>query len=424
MKVSSHSVPLPVPDYVSILPDVTEEAADRAHLDIVGDIVRDARVVGVGEGAHFVREFAMVRVNLARFLVEHCGFTHVALEVGRKQAALLETWMQGDCGAFDLPTCAGPLTRGVYGGFLKWLAAFNRSRSSPVRIVGPDLSNTLTLSSDLDVFDAYLSVVDPPSLPVLAEARSIAARVEGGSAVVSAMSWAALTQNEHDRLSARLAQLAIRFASLEPLFVEHGGLAQYREARHHLDAARHTDQMLRAMNELFSGTGLPGETSIRDSFAASSLSDILVHEPESTRIILLAHNNHVQKVPVSFYGELTAVPMGRYLSRELGNRYCSLALTHLGQSVPEMNFPKPESSVGFDVSPVELPAPETGSIEHALLEVGLDKSPVLVNLRKAASSIEFTQIRSQSANVRAPLQEAFDAVIAVPKATVEPDLPF
>lgn len=414
----------PLAQHVSALRGLTREGMDFGDLDALGDLVQGARVVGIGEGAHFVREFATARIHLVRFLVERWGFTHVALELGRAQAAQLEPWVRGDRAASDLSACSGPLTRGLYGSFLRWLRAYNIGRSSPVRLIGPDLPNTLTISPDLDVLDTYLREVDSPTLPVLAEARHVAAKIDGGSAAATAFAWAALDLGERERLSARLAQLALRLSALEPLFLERGGAAEFHAALHHLDAARHTDQMLRAMNELFSGAGLPADTSVRDRFAATSLSAMLEREPAETRVVVVAHNNHIQKKPVSFDGEVTAIPMGCYLARELGELYRAVGLTHLGQRVPEMSFPEPESPVGFGVDLVEVTAPAKDSIEHALIEAGLHEVETLVDMRTEARSLGLSRIRSQSASVVAPLHEAFDTIVAVPTASVEPDLPF
>lgn len=122
-------------------------------------------------------------------------------------------------------------------------------------------------------------------------------------------------------------------------------------------------------SDLFFGAGLPADTSIRDSFA--SLSDALARAGTDLRVMVPAHNNHIQKSPVSFDGELTTLPMGYYLSREVGDRYRAVGLTNLGHRVPEMSFPRPESPVGFAVTTVEIPFPTPGSIEHALIEAGL-----------------------------------------------------
>lgn len=49
-------------------------------LDALRDVIGSARVVGIGETAHHVREYQQLRNRLVRFLVEHMGFGVVAVE--------------------------------------------------------------------------------------------------------------------------------------------------------------------------------------------------------------------------------------------------------------------------------------------------------------------------------------------------------
>jgi erythromycin esterase len=55
---------------------------------------------------------------------------------------------------------------------------------------------------------------------------------------------------------------------------------------------------------------------------------MLAREPADTRVVVVAHNNHIQKKPVSFDGELTAIPMGCYLAMPMqgdrGYRRCAI----------------------------------------------------------------------------------------------------
>lgn len=55
-------------------------------LEVLREIVGDARVVAVGEGAHFVEEFSRARQRVLRFLAERCGFTVFAMEFGFSEA--------------------------------------------------------------------------------------------------------------------------------------------------------------------------------------------------------------------------------------------------------------------------------------------------------------------------------------------------
>ncbi|MEU6784235.1 erythromycin esterase family protein [Nonomuraea angiospora] len=385
-------------------------------LEPLRDVVGDAQVVAVGEGAHFVREFNLARARLLRFLLERCGFTDVAFELGSADAAAVNAWLAGEGDEADLLRLAGPLTRGVFGELLRWLRHYNRSRSRPVRIVGIDLPNTLTLRPDLDPVAAYLRLVDPDLDDLVAGVLRAADEIAGGSAAVSAPAWGALDPAFRDSLTASLSRLSLRLRALEPLYVSRADQHRYDTARRHLDAACHTDYMLRAMNDLFSGAGLPGDTSARDRYMAAAVQWQLERAGTGARVVLVAHNNHIQKTPVTFGGHLAGLPMGHYLARDLGPRYRAVALTHTADRVPEMIVPAEGSPVGFTLDVVSLDAPAPGSVEGALVDAGLGGAVTLTDLRTGPP---LDRIRSQSATVDTPLRQAFDAVVCTPTATAD-----
>lgn len=114
-----------------------------------------------------------------------------------------------------------------------------------------------------------------------------------------------------------------------------------RKASDRIESIEYTLETLRIMKTFFDGTSLEGDTSVRDSYMAGVVDGTVRANPD-VKIILLAHNNHLQKTPVSFSGELTAVPMGQHLAERVN--YRAIAFTHLGPTVPEMHFPSPKSS--------------------------------------------------------------------------------
>lgn len=105
--------------------------------------------------------------------------------------------------------------------------------------------------------------------------------------------------------------------------------------------------------------------------------------PEA-RIVLAAHNAHIQKEPVSFDGHLTGFPMGHYLHRTLGDDYFALGLTgtegHTADMRPDENAP-----FGFTVEPTPLQRPAQGSIEAAFTDA--DRGPCLVDLRRVRREV-------------------------------------
>jgi erythromycin esterase len=72
------------------------------ELEPLREIVGDARVVAVGESAHFVEEFSLTRARVLRFLAERCGFTVFAFEFGFSEAFALDQWLQGAGDEADL----------------------------------------------------------------------------------------------------------------------------------------------------------------------------------------------------------------------------------------------------------------------------------------------------------------------------------
>lgn len=404
----------------------TLDPFDRVIDDLspIDSIVHGAQVVGIGEGAHFVNEFGSARARLARYLIEKYQFTHISLEMGLLQARLLNPWVRGQGEENDLNSLAGPLTIGIYGKFLTWLRLYNLTCSQPIEIIGADLPNTLTLSDDLVQLASYFKNVDGQTLELLTQAQKIASRIEGTSAVLSATSWSSLKVSEQHLLLARLSRIAQRTLMLRKAYIEKQGFQEFENAWMHLNSALHTLHMLQAMSDLFSGEALQADTSVRDYFAATTLMQMISNQP-TMRVLLVAHNNHIQKNPVVFEGGFGTYSMGSYLSDLLGSKYRCIGLTHTSNTVPEMSFPEPNSPVGFNVKTTEIEDSPGLSFEQALIALGFGDHITFTNLLKKDSRLEqVTHMRSQSSHVSLSLQVSFDAVLSVPYVSQDPGSSF
>jgi erythromycin esterase len=135
--------------------------------------------------------------------------------------------------------------------------------------------------------------------------------------------------------------------------------------------------------------------------------------------VVVAHNNHVQKTPVVFGGELAAYPLGYYLHRVLGADYRAVALTHTADPVPEMNLGG--GVLGFTLVDTAVAPPSPGSVERFLLDLGLGDQVTLTSLRPAAGGggqeNSFGRIRAQSEEQELAVADAFDGVVSVPSTT-------
>ncbi|MGW4407418.1 erythromycin esterase family protein [Nonomuraea sp. NPDC004702] len=401
-----HAVPLTYLDPEAPLDD----------LEPLRGLVGDARVVAVGENSHFITEFSVMRRRILRFLAERCGFTVLAFEYGFSEGVPLDAWAQGEGTDDEL---AARLATAIPVGVeepLRWMRRHNASAAEPVRFAGIDIpaAGGSLLPALAPVAD-YLRQVDPETLPVIEEAMRIAGSFAGASAASAAPAWTRLATAEQDALSALLMRLLMRFRAVEVLYLSRADRPSYDLALRRLEAACSADYGFRAMAGLYAGTGLTADTSARDVYMAGSVQWHLERSGPEARIVLAAHNAHIQKTPVSFNGRLTGLPMGQHLHNRLGDDYVALALTSPAGHTADMR-PDENARFGFAVDDTALQPPEPGSVEAAFAEAGLGLS--IADLRQARGIAGPDRIRIQSAYVHTPVLEAFDGVLNTPTSTV------
>jgi len=386
-------------------------------------LIGDARVVAIGEHSHFIDEFALLRRRVLRFLVERCGFTVLAFEYGFSEGFPLDAWARGEGTEDDL---AAHLATAIPVGLtepLQWVRRHNRTAAAaPVRFAGVDIpaAGGSLLPALAPVAD-YLRGVDPEAVPMAETAMRIGATFAGGSAAVAAPAWARLPAAEQDALTAILARLLIRFRALEPLYATRGDRHDYDLALHRLEGACHADHTFRAMAGLFAGDGLTADTSARDAYMARSVRRHLERLGPGTRIVLIAHNAHIQTTPISFDGHLTGLPMGQQLRRALGDDYFALGLTSIAGRTADMRRDE-TAPFGFTLADTPLDPPEPGSVEAAFADADLGLG--IADLRRARTEASEgpDRTRMQGTYVHTPVIDAFDAVLTTPASTVTKDL--
>ncbi|ONM49853.1 erythromycin esterase family protein [Nocardia donostiensis] len=393
-------------------------------LEPLREVTGGARVVAIGENSHFITEFAQMRQRILRFLVQRCGFTVLAFEYGFSEGFPLDAWAQGAGTDDELAAhLAGTIPVGVDEP-LRWIRRHNATAATPVRFAGIDIPAAGgSLLPALGPVADYLREVDPQTLPAIETATRIAASFAGASAASAAPAWTRLSAADQDALSAILARLLIRFRAVEPLYVSRSDQRGYDIARRQLEAAVNADYGFRAMANLFAGTGIAADTSARDSYMADSVLWHLQRCEPGARVVLAAHNAHIQKEPVSFDGHLTGFPMGHYLHRALGDDYFALGLTSTEGHTADMH-PDENAPFGFAVEPTPLQRPEQGSIEASFTDAGLGLG--FVDLRRArreaTSGPAPDRTRLQSAYLHVPVLDAFDAVLNTATSTVADDV--
>jgi erythromycin esterase len=199
----------------AIAADSLDPRAPLDDLEPLREAIGDARVVAIGESAHYVREFYLLRHRLLRFLAERLGFTVYALEAPFTEAHVIDAWVQGGSGTVEDVAAAGVAfdmgrPREMHE-HLAWMRARNRSGGAAVRFAGAGLpgSGGSPLPA-LEEVRAYLRWADPDALPLLEQATELARKYHDTATFRALLRYTALDHTVQDALTATLSRLLSR----------------------------------------------------------------------------------------------------------------------------------------------------------------------------------------------------------------------
>ena len=143
------------------LPPIADEEAFGAMFDRFAD----AKVVLLGEATHGTSEFYRARAAITRRLIEHHGFSIVAVEADWPDAARIDAYVRhrpvpdGDDAAFErFPTWMW--RNEEVADFVNWMRAYNKERAEDDRAEFRGLDVYSLNASIKSVLD-YLDKVDP-----------------------------------------------------------------------------------------------------------------------------------------------------------------------------------------------------------------------------------------------------------------------
>jgi erythromycin esterase len=387
-----------------------------APLDDLGwldRVVGDARVVAIGESEHYTHEYLALRHRLTRYLVERHGFGAVAMESGFVEGWLVDDWAGGGEGepghvmANGLTSLMGLWTE--VRALLEWM------RGQPVRFYGIDLGGSnVSLLPGLAAVTAYLERADPgfrldPAIQETAAAFSAASPF----AIPDAMAgYPGLAPERRDALTAGLTDLRARLTSRRLDHVRRTGADAHGRALRTMDLTVAIDAQFRDMAR---GTPFAAH---REAAIADTVEWIVGREG---RIVLPAHNGHVQRCPCTMPG-VAPSSLGMYLADRLGGDYVVVGTT-AGTGVTLADGPEFFAGTLF----AELGPPEPGSLD-ALMAASHD-GPFAVDLRRlspadAALLRAATRQRFGGSYSEQNPVDAYDVIIHVPHvaaATLDPD---
>ncbi|MEU6132971.1 erythromycin esterase family protein [Saccharopolyspora sp. NPDC047091] len=373
-----------------------DPVAPLDDLEPLLEVVGDARVVAVGESNHDVREFGWVRHRVARLLVERAGFDVVAFESGFAEGLAVDEWVRSGGAPVVEVAARGLCYRFGEAAEVRDLLSWVRSFEGGVRFAGVDLPGS---SGGADrvwpVLAEFLAVADPGGSAVLERARRAVGSFAAVHSGLAMGRYAALSGAQRDAVGAVVGELLARVA----------GAVGERD-RHAVAywSARGVWALEQFMRELVAG----GARMVsRDAYMAGVVRWLLERWPGS-RIVLLVHNGHAQRVVLPVGGGAEVVPAGAQLDSVLGAGYRAVAVTCEAGTTTGLTMDAAAPG-GLWLHEAPLPPVEVGSVEAWLAgrgAVGVD----VRGLREGPSSI-----RHAEGFVATPVAAAFDAVVQVPR---------
>ncbi|QUH01288.1 erythromycin esterase family protein [Saccharopolyspora erythraea] len=375
-------------DVVFPLHTLDPDACDDSDLQVLRDVVGDARVVCLGESLHFASEFYRLRDRVLRFLVRELGFSAFVLESGLPEGLLVDDWVRGGPG--DLAQVA---RRGITYAFgrceemhvqLRWMRSWNAAGKRKLGFYGMDVPGWC--ADPGPGVAACLARLDP-----MPGDRELLAAADLGEPTGAPSPDAGGTTGAPAGLARKMAELTARASAVGD------DLA--------LQCARGAERVVEFLSHgLYPGPG----RNLRNDVMADNLRWILDRED---RIVVGAHNVHLQRAP-SFDG---TAPVGSLLAPVLGDDLVVIGTTRGAGPVPDLDLCADPARRFF------APGSESPPPPHSLDAV-LDAAELphhLVDLRRTPPETigAATAMSAQNALVDLDPRQAFDAIIHVRRIT-------
>lgn len=396
--------------------DTVDPEAGLDDLEPLADTFRAARVVAIGENAHCVREFYLFRHRLLRFLVERCGFTVFAMESGFSEGLAVDAWVGGGPGELQEIADHGiTYTMGrcpEMRDHLRWMREANTASTTPVRFFGLDVpGSTASPLPAIRNVGRYLRRVDAEAGQAVDRLVALIEKYAGEHALPAYAAYGQLDRADRNELTVLLAELAARFDALEPDYCQLSGVEAYQVVRHELRLAGLLDQAVRANAARMAGETAHPKVAARDRGMAETVFWLLDRFGPDAKIVLGAHNSHLQRTPVSTPAfELSAA--GHHLASRLGDDYLAVAVTCAGGRTATHRA-DPEAPGGVRIVGADLAPPGEGSVEATF---PAESGPRVVDLRGARGRLAGPErIRIMDGYQEAPVLDAYDLVVNLPE---------
>lgn len=398
LKTSLHSV------------DSLDPGARSDDLLWLKPLLRDARVVGLGEATHGTSEFFRMKHRLIEFLIVEMGYRAIAFEASYAGCLNINRYVLYGEGSAE----AALASQGFWTwdtaevlALIEWLRAYNKSvpETERVKFIGIDFQSNHKDGAFTFLKD-YLRKVDPES--------------EAHWATV----FERISEFDQDRTHTNFHKKDIwdflsMFAMKRGHYLSQSSQSEYDQAYCYLvPIAQLVDSFLMAADD-----PRRSERDWRDYYMANNLLSFMNDESTDTKVVVWAHNAHVSK-EVQTGEQATFKPLGSYLQDAFGTGYFSVGFAFSKgafQAIASVDD-KPSALKEFQVSDAEVGTfdwhcAQTKEGRFILPTRHISQGPLKsyieapLSMRSYGAWVEPRFLASYSR--RYPLSDAFDAIVFI-----------
>jgi erythromycin esterase len=282
--------------------DTDDPTASSADLQPFKAMVGPARVVALGEGTHGTAEFFRMKHRFLRLLVEEMGFTAFGIEASFPDSEPINEYvLSGRGDARQVLAGQGFWTWRTEEvlAMVEWMREYNRQHGPVLSFRGFDMQHPLP---SMDAVVAYLDGIDPAAA---ARAEELYAPYRPYADWPTVSTYRGAPLDLKTRVQANVTEVVALLASQEARYVAASSPRAFAEARQHARVVEQAERLYAVMNA--------DTTSIRDAAMAENAMWLLGQAGPDARVVLWAHNFHVQK-DVGY----NPATMGVALDRQLG----------------------------------------------------------------------------------------------------------
>lgn len=291
----------------------TDQNFDDLHF--LGDVIGDARIVAIGENAHYLHEWNRIRARMFKYLVEAHGFNTFVLESGLVESRAIHEYVAGADVDWDTVVRSVTNAWGIWAELqelIQWMRNYNANpnRDRELRFYGMDGSGNW-----FHLRHALKAIVDFGRKVDASLADHLETTFEGPVNNINFDRRGDVEETTWRRLIAESTLVVNRIEQRRLAYIRASSQSDYDWALRSAEILRDLFLTLAQTGDLDSDDGFRSFWNTRDVSMACSLEWILKREGPDARMVVGAHNSHLQQYPVRIQ---KGTSMGSYVANRIG----------------------------------------------------------------------------------------------------------